>query len=141
MCRKSIFVSFRNERLRMTTHWPRYIYREEIMRRAWWLNIILVVVWRRWLGGILAQSKCENQNPETPDKRLCNAAREESSCVCVIFRTSRRSKIKIYWDMKKKHISPLSGHVRDACVALHVSVVCQPFSDLFAPPSQTTACT
>ena len=45
MCRKSIFVSFRNERLRMTTHWPRYIYREDVLRRAWWLHTILVVIW------------------------------------------------------------------------------------------------
>ena len=62
MCRKSIFVSFRSERLRKTGHWPRYTYKEEILRRAWWFHAILVVVWgvdsdcgRRWLGGILAQ--------------------------------------------------------------------------------------
>ena len=45
----------------MTTYWPRHIYREDELRWAWWLHIILVVVWgmecgRRWLGGILAQS-------------------------------------------------------------------------------------
>ena len=50
MCRKSIFVSFRNERLRMTTQWPRYIYREEVLRRKWWLHTILVVVWGLELG-------------------------------------------------------------------------------------------
>ena len=44
MCRKSIFVSSRNERLRMTTHWPRRIHREDVLRRAWWLHIILAVI-------------------------------------------------------------------------------------------------
>ena len=44
MCRKSIFVSFRNERLRMTTHWPRHTHREDVLRRAWWLHIILAVI-------------------------------------------------------------------------------------------------
>ena len=29
----------------MTAHEPRYIYREEILRWAWWLHTILVVVW------------------------------------------------------------------------------------------------
>ena len=32
MRRKSIFVGFRNERLRMTTPWPSHIYKEEILR-------------------------------------------------------------------------------------------------------------
>ena len=29
----------------MTTHGPRHIHREDVLRQAWWLNIILVVVW------------------------------------------------------------------------------------------------
>ena len=45
MRQKSIFVSFRSERLRMTTHWPSNIYGEEILRWEWWLYTILVVVW------------------------------------------------------------------------------------------------
>ena len=49
-CRKSNFASFRNENLRMTTHSPRYIYREETPRRTWWLHTILVVVWGLGLG-------------------------------------------------------------------------------------------
>ena len=37
-------------------HWPRNIYREDILKRSWWLHIILVVVWgmersRRSLAG------------------------------------------------------------------------------------------
>ena len=71
MCRKSIFISFRNERLRKTTHWPRHIYREEILRRAWWLHIILVVVWGmecgcRWLGGFLAPQRRKIKTPKVP---------------------------------------------------------------------------
>ena len=44
----------------MTAHWPMHIYREDALRRAWWLHAILVVVWGRsgdgcglrWFGGI-----------------------------------------------------------------------------------------
>ena len=43
MCRKSIFVSFRSERLRITTYWPRHIYREDILRQTWWLYAIFMV--------------------------------------------------------------------------------------------------
>ena len=50
-----------SERLRMTTQWPSHAYREDVLRRAYWLYIILGVVWvwimagRRWLGGNVAQ--------------------------------------------------------------------------------------
>ena len=58
----------------MTTLWPRYMYREDILRREWWLHIILVVVWgmecdRRWLGrlgGILAQWHSRHGKIKTP---------------------------------------------------------------------------
>ena len=43
MCRKSIFVSFRDERLRMTTKKPLHTHREEILRRAWRLHAIFMV--------------------------------------------------------------------------------------------------
>ena len=51
MCRKSIFVSFRSGRLRMTTHWPQHIYREDVLRWAWKLHIILVIVWAHYVMG------------------------------------------------------------------------------------------
>ena len=66
----------------MTTHWPSNIYGEEILRWEWWLYTILVVVWG-WnvvVGGFVEfwhSRKLEDQNPEIPDKRECNAAREE----------------------------------------------------------------
>ena len=72
MCRKSIFVSFMNERLGMKVHGPRYTYREEILRWAWWLHIILVVVWG-WNVVVDGRQdfwhsrSWENQNPESPD--------------------------------------------------------------------------
>ena len=50
MRQKSIFVSFRSERLRMTTQWPSHTYREDVLRRAWWLHAILVVVLGLELG-------------------------------------------------------------------------------------------
>ena len=52
MCRKSIFVSFMYERLRMMTHWPRYIHREYVLRRAWGLHTILVVFWGMECDGL-----------------------------------------------------------------------------------------
>ena len=56
----------------MTTLWPQHTYKEEILMRAWWLHIILVVVWG-WnvvVGGWVEfwhSRFCENQNPESPD--------------------------------------------------------------------------
>ena len=62
-CRKSIFVSLRRERLRMTSQWPSHIYREDVLRRASCLHAILVVVLGHGLyyvasgDGFLAQSE------------------------------------------------------------------------------------
>ncbi len=44
-CSKSNFASFRNVRLRIKIHEPRYIQGEEMLRWGWLLCIILVVVW------------------------------------------------------------------------------------------------
>ena len=44
-CRKSIYASFGNVRLRMKGHCPKHIYKEDVLRRSWLLHIILVVVW------------------------------------------------------------------------------------------------
>ena len=41
----------------MTTHWPSNIYGEEILRWAWWLFIILVVVWGMDCGSRLMGGK------------------------------------------------------------------------------------
>ena len=81
--RKSIFVSFRSGRLRMTTHWPQHIYREDVLRWAWWLHIILVVVWgmecdRRWLGGFLAQSSVGKSKPRKSRQALQRPRRVEA---------------------------------------------------------------
>ena len=70
--RKSIFVSFRSDRLRMTTRWPSHIYREDVLRRAWWLHAILVVLWasrlvscvglEKWAvgtGGVVGSNRIE----------------------------------------------------------------------------------
>ena len=68
----------------MTTLWPIYIYREDMLRRAWWLNTILAVVWGMdvVVGGLrfLAQSMWENQNPEGPDNRACNTIAMQGPC-------------------------------------------------------------
>ena len=56
----------------MTTHWPRHIYREDVQRRAWWLHIILVVVWG-WnvvVGGWVEFWHSWETNPESPYKRV-----------------------------------------------------------------------
>ena len=85
MCRKSIFVSFTNERLRMTAHEPRYIYREEILRWAWWLHTILVVVWGL---NVVVGGWVENGTVELREKKLglsvvgqCEASRKIEASV------------------------------------------------------------
>ena len=45
MCKSANFASFRNMRLRITLHEPRHIQGEEMLRWAWLLRIILVVIW------------------------------------------------------------------------------------------------
>ena len=55
----------------MTTHWPRHIYREDVLRWEWWLHIILVIVWgmecgRRWLGGIWHSRNAKIKTPKLP---------------------------------------------------------------------------
>ena len=52
ICSKSNFASFRNVRLRIKIHEPRYIQGEEMMRWGWLLCIILVVVWGARLPSI-----------------------------------------------------------------------------------------
>ena len=43
--RKSIFASFRSERLRLKALQLRSTYREDMVSWAWWLRTIMVVVW------------------------------------------------------------------------------------------------
>ena len=70
ICREPIIVSFRNERLRMTTPWPSHIYDiygEEILRRIWWLHAILGVIWG-WnvvVGGWVIFGTVENEKGNT----------------------------------------------------------------------------
>ena len=72
MCRKSIFVSFRNGRITVKPQKPGYICREEIPRWVWWLHIILVVVGGTSCGmEEMAQSEKLQANP------ACGAERGE----------------------------------------------------------------
>ena len=44
MCRMSIFASFSKSRLGMKVHTPSHIYREDVLRWAWWMHTILVII-------------------------------------------------------------------------------------------------
>ena len=69
----------------MTANEPRYIYREEILRWAWWLHTILVVVWGL---NVVVGGWVENGTVELREKKLglsvvgqCEASRKIEASV------------------------------------------------------------
>ena len=86
---------------RMTAHWPSHIYREDLLRQAWWLHTILVVAWG-WnvvVGGgvdLLAQlaEHLRNQNPENSmvrQNRLNRVLTQKHVTETIWSRASQRS--------------------------------------------------